>query len=88
MRAPLSKEAAGWLNEREKSFLKDVEDRGKEESQSQENEQLVRQLSSVVLEDQIPPEVDGSCHVFKLLVGFLHCRGGGGCYEEEEEEGS
>ena len=82
MRAPLSKEAAGRLNEREEAFLEDIEDRGEEESQSQENEQLVCQLPSVVLEDQIPPEVDGSRHVFKLLVGFLHGRGGGGCYEE------
>ncbi len=29
--------------------------------------------------------MDGSCHIFKLLVGFLHCSGGGGCGEEEEK---
>lgn len=63
------------LNEREETFLEDVEDGGEEEGQSQEDEQLVRQLSAVVLEDQLPPQVDGSRHVLELLVGFLHCPG-------------
>lgn len=67
------------LNEREEAFLQDVEDRGEEESQSEEDEQLVRQLSPVVLEDESPPQVDGSCHVFELLIGFLHRPGGRGC---------
>lgn len=58
MRAPLrtsSEVAASQLNEREEAFLKDVEDSGKEEGQSQEDEQLVRQLPPVVFEDQFPP---------------------------------
>lgn len=67
------------LNEREEAFLQDVEDRGEEESQSEEDEQLVCQLSPVVLEDESPPQVDGSCHVFELLIGFLHRPGGSGC---------
>lgn len=66
------------LYEREEPLLEDVEDGGKEEGQSQEDEQLVCQLPSVVLEDQLPAEVDCSRHVFKLLVGFLDCSGGGG----------
>lgn len=74
---------AGRLNEREETFLKDVEDGGEEEGHGQEDEQLVCQLPPVVLEDQFPPQVDGSCHVFELLVGFLHRPGGGGCGEEE-----
>lgn len=58
MRAPLrtsSEVAASQLNEREEAFLKDVEDSGEEEGQSQEDEQLVRQLPPVVFEDQFPP---------------------------------
>lgn len=74
--------AAVQLNEREETFLEDVEDGGEEEGQSQEDEQLVRQLSAVVLEDQLPPQVDGSRHVLELLVGFLHCPGWGGCGEK------
>lgn len=88
MRAPLSNSvelAAGLLNEREETLLEDVEDGGEEEGQSQEDEQLVRQLPPVVFEDQFPPQVNGSRHVFKLLVGFLHRPGGGGCGEEEEK---
>lgn len=72
------------LNEREETLLQDVEDGGEEQGHSQEDEQLVCQLPPVVLKDQFPPQVDGSCHVFKLLVGFLHRPGGGGCGEEEE----
>lgn len=71
--------SASQLNEGEETFLKDVEDGGEEEGQSQEDEQLVCQLPPVVLQDQFPPQVDGSCHAFKLLVGFLHRPGGGGC---------
>lgn len=67
------------LNEREEAFLQDVKDSGEEESQSEKDEQLVRQLSPVVLEDEPPPQVDGSCHVFELLIGFLQCPGGSGC---------
>lgn len=78
------KESPWELNKRKEPFLKDVEDSGEEEGQSQEDEQLVGQLPPVVLEDQLPPKVDGSRHVFKLLVGFLHCSGGGACGEEEE----
>lgn len=74
-----SKESAWRLDKREEAFLEDVEDGSEEECQSQEDEQLVRQLPAVVLEDQLPTEVDGSRHVFKLLVGFLHCSGGGRC---------
>lgn len=58
MRAPLrtsTEVAASQLNEREEAFLKDVEDSGEEEGQSQEDEQLVRQLPPVVFEDQFPP---------------------------------
>lgn len=61
-----------WLNEWEQAFLKDVEDGGKEEGQGEEDQQLVCQLSPVVLEDQLPSQVDCSCHAFKLLIGFLH----------------
>lgn len=71
------KESARGLDEREEPFLEDVEDGGKEEGQGQKDEQLVRQLPPVVLEDQLPAEVDCSRHAFKLLVGFLHCSGGG-----------
>lgn len=42
------------LNEREEAFLQDIKDSGKEESQSEEDEQLVRQLSPVVLKDEFP----------------------------------
>lgn len=73
-----------FLNEGEEAFLEDVEDSGKEEGQSQEDEQFVSQLSSVILKDQLPPQVDGSRHVFKLLIGFLYRPGGGGCDEEEK----
>lgn len=66
---------AAWLNEGKEAFLEDVKDCGEEEGQSQEDEQLVRQLPPVVLKNQLPPQVDGSSHVFKLLVGFLHCPG-------------
>lgn len=76
---------ASQLNKREETLLKDVEDGGEEEGQSQEDEQLVRQLPPVILEDELPPQVDGSCHVSELLVGFLHRPGGGGCGEEEEK---
>lgn len=58
MRAPLrtsTEVAASQLNEREEAFFKDVEDSGEEEGQSQEDEQLVRQLPPVVFEDQFPP---------------------------------
>lgn len=75
--------AASWLNEGEETFLEDVEDGGEEEGKSQEDEQLVCQLPSVVLQDEFPSQVDGSRHVFKLLIGFLHCPGGGDCGEEE-----
>lgn len=78
------KESPWELNKRKEPLLKDVEDGGEEEGQSQEDEQLVGQLPPVVLEDQLPPEVDGSRHVLKLLVGFLHRPGGGACGEEEE----
>lgn len=67
-----------WLNEDEDAFFEDVEDGGEEEGQSQEDEQLVRQLPPVVLEDQLPPQVDGSRHISELLVGFLHRPGGCG----------
>lgn len=84
MCAPFKEQQSTWLNEGEETFLKDVENSSEEEGQSQEDQQLVRQLPTVVLQDQLPSQVDGSCHVFKLLVGFLHCPGGGGCGEEEE----
>lgn len=71
--------SVGQLNEREEAFLQDVEDSGEEERQSKEDEQLVCQLSSVVLENESPPQVDGSCHVSELLIGFLHRPGGSGC---------
>lgn len=71
------KESARGLYEREEPFLEDVEDGGKEEGQSQEDEQFVCQLPPVVLEDQLPAEMDCSRHGFKLIVGFLHCSGGG-----------
>lgn len=78
----------GWpdsrLDEGEETFLKNVEDRGEEEGQGQEYEQLVRQLAPVVLEDQLSSQVDGSCHAFELLVCFLHCPGGRGWGEGEE----
>lgn len=70
--------SAARLNEGKEAFLEDVKDSGEEEGQSQEDEQLVRQLPPVVLEDQLPAQVDGSSHVLKLLVGFQHCPGGGG----------
>lgn len=73
------------LDEGEEPFLQDVEDGGQEEGQSQEDEQLVRQLPAVVLQDQLPAQVDGSRHVLELLVGLLHRPGGGGCGREEEE---
>ena len=71
--------SVGQLKEREESFFQDVEDSGEEESQSKEDEQLVCQLSPVVLEDESPPQVDGSCHIFELLIVFLHRPGGSGC---------
>lgn len=89
MRSPLrtnSEVASVHLNEREQAFLKDVQDGGEEEGQGQKDEQLVRQLSPVVLEDKFPAEVDGSGHVFKLLVGFLHRPGRGGWDGKEEAE--
>lgn len=72
------------LNEGEEAFFKDVEDGGKEEGQSKKDQQLVRQFPPVVLQDQLPPQMDGPCHVFKLLVGFQHCPGGANCGEREE----
>lgn len=71
--------SVGQLNEREEAFLQDVEDSGEEERQSKEDEQLVCQLSSVVLENESPPQVDGSCHVSELLIGFLHRPRRSGC---------
>lgn len=50
----LKQNSAGALNEGEEALLEDVEDRGKEESKSQEDEQLVCQLPPVVLQDQLP----------------------------------
>lgn len=79
--------SASCLDEGEETFLQDVEDGGEEKGQSQEDEQLVRQLPPVILEDQFPAQVDGSCHVLKLLVGFLHRPGRSGCGEEQKEEG-
>lgn len=69
---------AGGLDEGEEAFFEDVQDGGEEEGHGQEDQQFVRQLPPVVLEDQLPPKVDGSRHGSKLLVGFLHCSGGGG----------
>lgn len=62
----------GRLNEGEETFLEDVEDGGKEEGKCKEDEQLVCQLPPVVFQDELPAQVNGSCHAFKLLVGFLH----------------
>lgn len=58
-------------NKGEEALLEDVEDSGEEESQSKKNQQLVCQLTSVVLEDQFSAQMDGSRHAFELLVGFL-----------------
>lgn len=65
------------LKKREEALLKDIKNGGEEQGQSQEDEQLVGQLSTVVFEDQFSPEVDRPGHAFKLLIGFQHSSGGG-----------
>lgn len=69
------------LKKREEALLKDIKNGGEEQGQSQEDEQLVGQLSTVVFEDQFSPEVDRPGHAFKLLIGFQHSSGGGPCNE-------
>lgn len=73
------------LNKGKETFLKDVEDCCKEEGQSEEDEQFVGQFPPVVLQDQFPPQVNGSCHIFKFFICFQHSPGGGGCNEADEE---
>lgn len=75
-RAPLKKNVPG-LQEGEQSLLKDVENGGEEEGERQEDEQLVGELSAVVLGDELPPELDGPRHAPELTVGLCHCPGGG-----------
>lgn len=58
------------LQEGEQSLLDDVEDRGEEESQRQEDEQFVCELPAVVLGDEFPPQLDGPGHGLELLICF------------------
>lgn len=57
--------------EGEQSLLQDVENRGQEECDSQEDEQFISELSTVVLSDELPAEVDRPRHGLKLIIGLL-----------------
>lgn len=70
------------LEEEEDSLLEDVEDRGEEECESEEDEQFVSELPAVVLSDELSPQLDGSGHGLKLIVG-LQDRLRRGCYGGE-----
>lgn len=59
------------LQEGEQSFFEDVQNGGKEEGQCQENEQFISELSPVVLGNELPPQLDGSRHAFKFIIGLL-----------------
>lgn len=74
------------LDEGEESLFEDVEHSGQEERQRQEDEQLVSELTAVVLEDELPAQVDVSRHAPELLIGLLHRLGGGDCRERSGGE--
>lgn len=59
------------LQEGEQSLLDNVEDRGEEERQRQEDEQFVCELPTVVLGDEFPTQLDGPRHGLELLICFL-----------------
>lgn len=59
------------LQEGEQSLLQDVEDRGEEESQGQEDEQLVGELPAVVLGDEFSSQLNGPSHGLKLVIRLL-----------------
>ena len=70
------------LEEEEESLLEDVEDCGEEQCESEEDEQFVSELPAVVLSDELSPQLDGSGHGLKLIVG-LQDRLRRGCYGGE-----
>lgn len=72
-RGARSLRAGPGLQEGEQSLLEDVDHCGEKEGERQEDEQLVGELSAVVLGDEFPPELDGPRHVLKLVVSLLDC---------------
>lgn len=63
------------LQEGEQPLLKDVENCGEEERESEEDEQLISELPAVVFGDEFPAELDGPRHGLKFIVGLLDCPG-------------
>lgn len=59
------------LQEGEQPLLQDVEDRGEEEGQGQEDEQLVGELPAVVLGDEFSSQLNGPCHGLELVICLL-----------------
>ena len=76
---------SNFLQEGEESFFEDVQNGGEEKCKCQENEKFISELSSVVLGDEFPPELDGSRHGFKFIIRFLD-RPRWGCFVNSKKK--
>lgn len=73
------------LQKGEQPLLEDVENSGEEQGQSQEDEQLVRELPAVVLGDEFPPELDGPRHAPEFFIGLVD-RPWGGRFKQQRQQ--